>query len=161
MRRQLGIVAAMAALVAVGYASPSDAQMRRQYYLTPTSSYNGANARSACAAGYHMASLFEILDPTDLDYNSTLGYNNADSGGGPPAGVNGWIRTGFVASPPSGTIQNPAAGWLNCTGYTSTGNYGTVVFLSTQWTTTAPRSGPWAGAYQTCTTSTKVWCVED
>ena len=35
----------------------------RKFYLTKTE-HNGAQALSACAPGYHMASLWEIHDPT-------------------------------------------------------------------------------------------------
>ena len=37
----------------------------RQYYVTTTYHY-GADADDACASGYHMASLWEIMDPSNL-----------------------------------------------------------------------------------------------
>ncbi len=56
----------------------------RKFYLTKTL-HTGAQALSACATGYHMASLWEIHDPTNLRYNTELGFTSgSDSGFGPP-----------------------------------------------------------------------------
>ena len=55
----------------------------RQYYLTKTT-HNGTAALSACQKDYHMASLWEIFDPSALKYNTSLGYTKDDSGQGPP-----------------------------------------------------------------------------
>jgi hypothetical protein len=56
----------------------------RQFYLTPVF-YSPAVALSACAAGYHMASLWEVLEPSALSYNTSLGATRADSGQGVPS----------------------------------------------------------------------------
>ena len=57
----------------------------RQFCLTKTG-FNGSQALTACAAGYHMASLWEIFDTTVLRYNTALGLTKPDSGSGPPVG---------------------------------------------------------------------------
>jgi hypothetical protein len=110
---------------------------QRKFYLTPAS-HTGAEALSACAAGYHMASLWEIHDPTTLRCDSGLGHATLDSGSGPPVAL-GWIRTGTATNPFDGI------GTANCNVWTSASglNKGTVGFLSNIW---APR--PRATAYQ-------------
>jgi len=35
----------------------------RRFYLTKEDAFDGLHAPTACAAGFHMASLFEIFDP--------------------------------------------------------------------------------------------------
>jgi len=86
----------------------------RGYYLTQ-GTYNGAeadgtdgNGAGVCASGYHFASLWEILDPSNLKYNTTLGYTQADSGQGPPTNALGWVRTGYLSN------TSTTAGQGNC-----------------------------------------------
>src|ERR1700730_18567770 len=73
----------------------------RGYYLTK-STITGSKVLTACASGYHFASIWEILNTSDLHYNTTLGRTNANSGNGAPAvsqrstfadAAEGWIRT--------------------------------------------------------------------
>lgn len=88
----------------------------RQFYLT-TSTFNGSQPLRACAAGYHFASFWEILDPSNLVYNTTLGYQNADSGFGPPTNVTGFIRSGFGASkPPACSSSTVSSRATSCSG---------------------------------------------
>src|SRR5687768_5891049 len=103
----------------------------RKFYLT-TTGYNGAQATSACASGYHMASLWEIYDPSSVRYDRQLGFNwdsgsvfDSDMGFGPPSQILGWIRTGYF-----NTIQGPA-GFVNCDAYRSSDatHFGTQVKL--------------------------------
>ena len=79
-------------------ASPS-LQMQRKYYLT-TTLVDALGVSTACADGYHMASLWEIKDTSNLKYNATLRLCTlADQGQGPPT-INGtdplvgWVHTG-------------------------------------------------------------------
>jgi hypothetical protein len=106
----------------------------RGYYLTQ-GTYDGNQALTACAAGYHMASLWEIHEPSNLRYDTALGLTGGDSGAGPPAnGASdewGWIRTGTA-----GAFGNPGfPGMANCGAWTdnATDNAGTVVGLSSAW----------------------------
>jgi hypothetical protein len=69
---------------------------QRQYYLSKNIA-RGHQPTTACATGYHMASLWEIADPSNLLYNTTLGRTRADSGLSPTTGDTGWVRTGFIA----------------------------------------------------------------
>jgi hypothetical protein len=127
----------------------------RQYYLTKSYS-EGADAADACASGYHMASLWEIMDPSNLKYNTDLGDTRSDSGQGPPSGRQGWVRTGFATS------SSNTPGWGNCNAWTSNeiSDYGTWAWLPYNW-----GSGQdihvWEVGYNGCWLNAYVWCVED
>src|ERR1700730_18042199 len=79
----------------------------RGYYLTK-STITGSKVLTACASGYHFASIWEILNTSDLHYNTTLRRTNVNSGNGAPAYTShsttadvpyGWIRTGGPDDP--------------------------------------------------------------
>jgi len=127
----------------------------RQYYRT-MSTYDGSAADTACAPDYHMASLWEILDPSNLKYNATLGWTNDDSGQGPPASYVGWVRTGWSSS------SSSMAGLGNCESWSSNSNsdYGTYVSLPGDWAV-AQDIGVWDANTRTCEYPMSVWCVED
>lgn len=127
----------------------------RQYYLT-TDNYDGSEALTACADGYHMASLWEILDPSNLKYNTTLGYTRADSGQGPPTDALGWVRTGYVSD------TSMTAGQANCNTWTSSesGHNGTRAFLPSDWTVVKDIH-VWTVWTFWCDFGFQVWCVED
>jgi hypothetical protein len=127
----------------------------RGYYLT-TSSYRGAEALTACASGYHFASLWEIIDPSNLKYDTTLGKTRDDSGQGPPTFYYGWVRTGYLSSVSS------TAGTGNCSAWTSSGVYdeGTDARLPSDWTA-AKDIHVWEVGTTSCNNWVSVWCVED
>lgn len=135
----------------------------QRFYLT-TAGVNGANALTACTSGFHMASLWEILEPSPLMYEPVLGFSGSDAGSGPPAGgdfpgllINGWVRTGASAS-----AFNTNPGLVNCSQWTSgTSGSGTVVSLQSVWDTTANPSWPWSPGTAACSSTRRVWCVED
>jgi hypothetical protein len=77
----------------------------RKFYLTQDK-FNGSEALTACAEGYHMASLWDIFDISNLNYDTTLGLTYDDSGSAPPSD-NGWIRTGV---PSNGGFEIPRHG---------------------------------------------------
>jgi hypothetical protein len=132
----------------------------RQYYLTKTT-YDGmgAGGSSVCASGYHMASMWEIVDPSNLKYNTTLGHTMADSGQGPPE-TGGWVRTGFLAN------TSNEAGLANCDAWTDnfSGYYGTVASLPWGWLPTGlfpPNFDVWYVTTNACDGTFSVWCVEN
>jgi hypothetical protein len=88
-----------------------NANTPKTYYLT-LGTFKGGEALSACdsAHGFHMASLFEILDPTTLRYDqdATRAFQRADQGAGPPSDVLGWVRTGYD------TVRKDVVGLANC-----------------------------------------------
>ncbi len=131
------------------------------FYLT-TVTKNGSeadgndnNGGGVCAEGYHFASMWEIVDPSNLEYNSTSGLVNPDNGSGPPSGAVGWVRTGYISA-------SDTAGKANCTVWNSDSDQvqGTVAGLSTTWES-AKDLLVWDVSTSACNTSTYVWCVED
>ena len=77
-------IASLLIIILIAAASTASAEKARKFYLTQTG-FTGSQALTACANGYHMASLWEILDPSNLRYNTTLGFTTQDSGFGPPS----------------------------------------------------------------------------
>jgi len=124
-----------------------------QYYLT-TGTYQADQALSACALGFHMASLWELLDTSNLRYNTTRGHTRDDSGHGPPA-TGGWIRTGAA----SGSTGSP--GTSNCHAWTSgsESDVGSYVFLPGNWEAGNEDLMGWAVATAICSAQIRVWCV--
>ena len=57
----------------------------RKFYLSKQT-FQGNQALHACAAGYHMASWWEIYDASAVEYDTTLWQTTDDSGSGPPTG---------------------------------------------------------------------------
>jgi hypothetical protein len=127
------------------------------FYLT-TNEYTGGQALSACNEGYHMASLWEILDVSNLSYDKQLGFAQDDSGSGPPNAMQGWVRTGYDAHSAGLT---PGAD--NCNAYLSSDSseFGTQVYLSRLWTVPPTMISPWIANSAQCDWSSRVWCVRD
>jgi hypothetical protein len=130
----------------------------RGYYLTSTIFVDGAHALTACAAGYHMASLWEIHEPSNLRYDqdpagdgTNLGHVELDSGQGPPATRQGWIRGGI-----------PSPYW-NCAAWTTNSSLvqGAVADLAGSWDSPGVTASPWEYTRMTCDQTVPVWCVQD
>jgi hypothetical protein len=128
----------------------------RHYYLSLTANVDGDEALTSCANGYHMASLWEILDPSNLVYNTSLGYNADDGGDGPSTSAWGWVRTG------ANNYTLDSVGQSNCGTWTSDSgsHYGTRINLPLTWTS-ATDIGPWQVDTDDCASDIRVWCVED
>ena len=137
-------------------ATAQSSDQRRGFYLT-TPTRTGGQALTACAPGFHMASLWEILDPSNLRYDTTLGFTIDDAGSGPPTAFHGWIRTGTKAS---GFRPAPRA---NCHAWESSSavDYGTIVRLSVAWSFDAVTASPWSPGHESCSVAQRVWCVQD
>ncbi len=136
------------------YESPSGL---RKFYLTDAE-YDGNNAdgASVCAESYHFASLWEILDISNLEYNQDLGATNDDSGYGPPSSIGGWIRTGYSEN----NDGNP--GKANCTNWSTTLGDGTTVKLVPDWVVSSIKDiQVWDVENYPCSSSGYVWCVEN
>lgn len=137
----------------------------RQYYLTRLL-VQAHEAPSACADGYHFASIWEIADPSTLKYNSSLGLFGPDSGGGPPTAISfigiplttqGWVRTGFAFSTSSIIGQANCGNWLSNNSF----YWGTAANLPSNWTGGEQDIGVWNVGARTCDTNLWVWCVQD
>jgi hypothetical protein len=127
----------------------------RPYYLTQ-SYYDGSQASTACEDGYHMASIWEIMDTTNLQYESNLGITRDDSGQGPPSYYVGWVRTGYQS------YSGPVIGGTNCYAWSNntTEHNGTAAYLPNDWTEKIKLAPWWADSY-TCNSTLPVWCVGD
>jgi len=127
----------------------------RRFYLT-VGTHDGRDADTACAVGYHMAALWEILDVSNARYDTSLGYQMpaGDCGEGPPSGVYGWVRTG--GAPSVGAV--PGSG--NCAVWSQsyTGQWGSAAALPTAWTGGGPG---WVVGTRDCSIPRRVWCVQN
>lgn len=134
---------------------------KRRFYLTQAN-FDGASADSSgnCAQGFHFASLFEIHDPSNLEYDELLGPTLTDAGSGPPI-LRGWIRTGA----PSDAIGPP--GIANCADWGSNlpADVGTTAALNRFWSLAGGVGDPWLAwadnPVQSCQTARPIWCVEE
>jgi hypothetical protein len=135
----------------------------RGYYLT-TGTYDGSHALAACTTRYHMASLWEIHETSNLRYDTTLGFTAGDSGSGPPTTFTGWIRTGFDANN-GNTDSGNAPGISNCNAWASNlaTDYGTAAAPFLLWNN--PNAvysvSPWSAQTGSCSDAAHVWCVQD
>ena len=129
------------------------AGMRRYYLYNAVS--DATQALTACASGYHMASLWEMLDTSNLQYNTALGVFGTDSGSGPPTVWSGLVRTGYSSN--NGTT----AGQANCNAWTSTSGNGTYVSLPSNWTAAPQDIHVWTVGTTSCGNPADVWCMED
>ena len=140
-------------------ASPSWGSLGRHFYLTKEAVYDGSEALAACDAGFHMASLWEISDVSNLVYDTARGFTGDDSGSGPPSYVTGWARTGYQVS----GVATPGVG--NCDAWSSTDpdKHGSLALLSANWygETRIDGTGWWTGMTSQCNMERRVWCVED
>ena len=165
----VGTLAILMPLVSRGQGNnPIVEQLRpRKFYLTQIK-HNGGQALSACAAGYHMASLWEIHDPSNLRYDTALGFTQGDSGFGPPIPFPfgppqldrpfGWVRTG------NGSANSGTPGATNCHAWTSANgdDNGTFIFLASTWDSTdVTVIIPWRAGVSACDSTLRVWCVQD
>ena len=153
------VVVAVAMMRGPAPASAADEQAlaaadgMRRFYLAPAVP-NATQAIGGCATGYHFASLWEILDTSNFSYDTALGVVSGDSASGPPAGYEGWVRTGYVAN--SGTTPGQA----NCSAWGATTGNGTTVRLPSDWLSDAELH-VWDVGIAACGTPAYIWCVED
>lgn len=136
---------------------------RKQYYLS-TENVMGGEVGRVCRPGFHMASLWEIFDTSNLRYSQELGLEILDQGSGPPAGIWGWVRTGWTTTAGS-TEGSSKPGQAHCFLWgNSTDDYsGTRVRLPNEWgkAIRASKVAPWEADAKRCNSRQHVWCVED
>lgn len=130
-----------------------------KFYITADPNVQATEVLSICATGYHAASLWEILDISNLSYayDHPEAYTRADSGNGPPSGAAGWVRTGFASS------ASATAGRGNCNVWTSSDgdDDGTTISLSSSWETAPGEIFTWQVNSQDCGALERAWCIED
>ena len=100
--------------------------------------------------------MWEILDTSNLVYNSALGVvlSGTDAGSGPPTEMEGWVRTGYSMN----NGINP--GQANCNAWTSPTGNGSTVQLPVNWDT-GGEIHVWDAGIAACGSSSYVWCVEN
>lgn len=135
-------------------APPTKSVPGRGYYLTPVG-LPGNMALNACVPGYHMASIYEIIDPSNLRYDTTLGSTSADSGFGPPS-AGGWIRTGF--GPQSDQSQGLG---VNCNAWTTNLDSDTGTYATPRGFQDPNVVHAWGLGLLACNTPAASWCVQD
>lgn len=131
----------------------------RRYYLTQDAHLGDDVKLGACDTGFHFASLWEIMDTSNLEYDYGRGLTSNDSGNGPPSYKFGWVRTGYVTT---GIVTSP--GEANCSNWTKTTGYnGTTASLPIDWEDGADNDMfVWDVGTKDCSlTYIHVWCVED
>ena len=145
----------------VAQASAAGASGTRKYYMTSDSHQGNLDVTSVCTTGYHMASMWEMVDPSNLEYAIDLvasgaGQTRADTGYGPPAYWVGWVRTGWDAS------TYNMAGEAYCNGWDSieSDEYGTGAGFPMDWAG-GPDLGAWNLVTAGCHVYARVWCIED
>jgi hypothetical protein len=126
----------------------------RRFYLTVVTSL-GAGASFICSPGFHMASAFELLDPSRLEYAGALGEPADDAGSGPVANFEGRVRTGL-----------PASTTANCLAWTSfnAAHMGAQLILAppASWNAAGTQHAPWrVETARPCSGDARVWCIED
>jgi hypothetical protein len=140
---------------AAGEAVSAASENMRHYYFGY--SVHANSAIDGCAPGYHFASLWEILDPSNLVFDEAApSVTRTDVGGGPPTELVGWVRTGYSAN-----VSN-TAGHANCSAWTSVsgGEYGTTAQLPSDWLT-GGELHVWDVGTRACSQVAYIWCVED
>jgi hypothetical protein len=144
------------ALVLLVAFSALPAAAAKRFFLT-TDTFAVADIRDACGKGFHVASLWEILDFASLRYDAKRGRPPQTGSGGPPAGIYGWIETGGDDS------ASATAGLGNCLGFTSSSSMdnGTVVQLPLDWTSAVTAVSPWDPGTSTCNVPRNVWCKQN
>jgi hypothetical protein len=133
---------------------PRDGLARKRYYLT-NAQFNGTHGGIGCATSFHMASIFELFHASDLEYDTTLGLTNVDSGSGPPSrtlAARGWVRTGL----PTGF---EACGFATSTWVTTNAD-GTLAWVDTG-ATTSGGTPVWNTVLEPCNQAHRLWCIED
>ena len=132
----------------------------RKFYIT-SADYSASQAVSICESGYHFASLWELLDTSNLAYAHDLGavWQAGDLGSGPPSEMPGWIRTGYESESETGI-----PGRDNCSNWTTRDSDfdGTTAELRSNWTATGGNYfHGWEVFVVDCSQELGVWCVED
>lgn len=145
-------------MVVASTAIAKEKSQARKFYLTKKT-FTGSQVLTACANGYHTASLWEIFDTSNLIYNTDLGLTQDDSGSGPPGNVAGWIRTGGLSESQS------LPGFNNCNVWTTESDsaFGTIVFLDLVWgiQQRITNISPWETENAFCNVPQSVWCVRN
>jgi hypothetical protein len=156
-RISASMLASVALLGMLAALASSPASAGKKFYLTLEADVSGAEADTACANGFHLASLWEIFDFSQLKYDAKRGYTIATAGSGPPTSELGWVHT----AGPSNAIGG--SGTANCANYSSfmAMQFGTAVELTNDWDAAPTPISPWVASNSSCVASFRAWCKQD
>lgn len=121
---------------------------------------NGSGPTTACAQGFHFASIDEILNLSQLAYDASQPFADAlaDMGAGAPHGHFAWVRTG------GGSLNSGSPGLGNCFVWASASgaDFGaSVALIQGNWNGAAVNISPYFASQQTCNLGLGTWCVEN
>lgn len=156
---------------------PRVASAQKLFYLTNVA-YMAPQAPTACAAGFHMASIPELYNTAGLQYYynfpQAIAIGSAgDQGEGLPVGYLGYVRTGMNST--TTLTYAPAQYIPDCNNWTSSGSSGNYYDLGIQigfnyqlqWPnyTTAPAGQltavGWFYDIEACNVARWVWCIQN
>ena len=121
--------------------------VEKSYYLA-IGEFNAVEAPSACIDGYHFASIWEIAEPSNLQYNNDIAESVHNGVYGPPTYEAGWVRIGTMDT------ADECMDWTSA----STGQSGKVANLNVD---SLIHGGGWNLNFQPCSERSRVWCVSD
>jgi len=144
----MGLFAASA--FAAGPAPKIVIPVEKTFYLTD-GLYQAIDAPTACAAGYHFASFWEIWDFSNFSYNTDLGNILVDDqGAGPPSSIVGWVRTGKISDHHG-----------NCDNWTDNSSDGDGMTVNLSLGGFLDFNQPWEMNFLGCNSELHVWCLSD
>jgi hypothetical protein len=141
---------------------PHIASAVTDYYLT-SATVPPTKALTACASGFHMASLTELSNFGTLhyyyNYSHAVNLGIAVQGHGPPLAIPGWIITGYDIGEAE-TISN-CNNWTSTDGVSYSGTVASIGLAAdpTPYDNFTVNSIVWNIAYQQCGALNHVWCI--
>jgi hypothetical protein len=123
---------------------------RRRYYMS-VSRTTGDGPLGLCRTGFHFASMWELINPSALAYDTWLGEVRDDSGTGPPGYDLAWARNGYQSN--GSSIRGNCGDWTN-----GTSGKGNALKLDTSSGDAQPI---WKSEFRDCFDLFPAWCVED
>ena len=149
------------ALFACGFNCRDAVDAESSYYLTPEK-HLGGEVLDNCAAGYHVASVWEMTGYNMMTYNREIGFPYIGDTGqfvfdieyGPPTGLHGWVRSNFIADE-----YNSCSKWTDST---NAADGVTIVFWISDTIGPTEVVEPVVKLEQKlCDYPTRIWCVSN
>ncbi len=128
----------------------------RLFYITPAQ-VPANQASSACAAGFHFASITELRTAGNLEYAEVLGYHFSEAGiSAGPASVAALARSG---EPGASSSQVACSDWTS----TSNADKAPLLFAPFYSTVSSGATLPheWVASLAGCGDPFRVWCIAD
>lgn len=130
----------------------------KSYYLT-SHEVQGDNVLGQCAEGYHFALVWEILNFSELTYDTELGYTTSESGVSAPI-ARGWVRAGWGGPVCEAIPGEQDAAWTQAEERMGPSGTLNAWFLFEEAPPELKREG-WLFHWNPCWEPLRVWCVSD